>query len=207
MNLTSKLILSCVAIGGLALSPAQVDAAGRGSAAAGAGAHFNNAMARVSAAGGARPVMSRNAPSANAGRFAGRQWNGNGSGHWSGNGNGHWRDGNHNWHHRGRYYPRYYGYYPYWDYGFGYPYYGLSTSLYYDGYGYGDNGYGYERNRSGNLVAGVQQRLARAGYYRGEIDGVIGSGTRRAIRSYERSHGLPVDGRIDGELLGRLGLS
>jgi peptidoglycan hydrolase-like protein with peptidoglycan-binding domain len=53
----------------------------------------------------------------------------------------------------------------------------------------------------------VQHELARAGYYHGAIDGVIGNGTRSAIRAYESANGLPVDGRIDADLLSRMGLS
>jgi peptidoglycan hydrolase-like protein with peptidoglycan-binding domain len=53
----------------------------------------------------------------------------------------------------------------------------------------------------------VQRRLARAGYYRGAIDGVIGEGTRRAVAAYERNNGLSVDGRIDRQLLATLGLA
>ena len=38
-------------------------------------------------------------------------------------------------------------------------------------------------------VAELQRRLARAGYYRGSVDGVLGPQTRRAIRAYEADHG------------------
>lgn len=94
--------------------------------------------------------------------------------------------------------------YPY--YGYGYPYYGS----YPYGYGY------YHRPRTvvyetvytdDATVAAVQRRLARGGYYRGAIDGVIGNGTRMAIRAYERNNGLRVDGRIDRRLLATLGLA
>jgi len=34
----------------------------------------------------------------------------------------------------------------------------------------------------------LQRRLARAGYYHGSIDGVLGPQTRRAIRAYEQEH-------------------
>jgi peptidoglycan hydrolase-like protein with peptidoglycan-binding domain len=60
--------------------------------------------------------------------------------------------------------------------------------------------------RGGSVVAEVQQELARAGYYRGSIDGVVGNGTRNAIRAYERANRLRVDGRIDQELLRSLRL-
>jgi len=58
-----------------------------------------------------------------------------------------------------------------------------------------------------SMAAQVQQRLARAGYYHGPIDGIIGDGTRRAIRSYERDNGLRADGEIDRQLLATMGLS
>ncbi len=80
------------------------------------------------------------------------------------------------------------------------------TGYGYGGYGYGDygygNGYGYgyssgRQYGSGSQygsatrsrVAELQRRLARAGYYRGSIDGVLGPQTRRAIRAYEQEHG------------------
>lgn len=101
--------------------------------------------------------------------------------------------------------------------GFGYPFYGYYDPFYYGYYPYGYSPYGYYPGRvvrgemvaadNGSIVARVQQRLARAGYYHGAVDGVMGSGTRRAIRNYERSHGLPVDGEIDDQLLARLGLA
>jgi len=112
-------------------------------------------------------------------------------------------------------YPSYGGYYS------GYPYYGN----YYGGYPYGYNSYQYGYNNyyygSGSpysfnrysnrdydaVVTHVQQRLARAGYYRGPIDGVIGPRTRYAILAYERNHGLPADGVIGNRLLRTMGLA
>ena len=52
----------------------------------------------------------------------------------------------------------------------------------------------------------VQSELARKGYYGGVIDGVIGSQTRAAIRTYQVDRGIPVTGRIDGALLRSLRL-
>src|SRR6478672_6710665 len=117
--------------------------------------------------------------------------------------------------------PFYGGYYG------GYPYYGSS---YYGGYPYGSYGYGYYpygygansyygstypsyynrsvyRGYGGSTVVRVQERLARAGYYRGPIDGVMGPRTRYAIRVYERRHGLPADGIIDRHLLATMGIA
>jgi Putative peptidoglycan binding domain len=81
--------------------------------------------------------------------------------------------------------------YPYYDY---YPY-GYYEPPVYQGYSGGVS-----------VIVQVQRRLASAGYYRGAIDGVIGSGTRRAIRSYERSHGLPVDGALSERFLATMRL-
>jgi hypothetical protein len=93
-------------------------------------------------------------------------------------------------------------------YGYGYPYYGS----YPYGYGYGyysprTTYYAETRINDDATVAAVQRRLARGGYYHGSIDGVIGNGTRTAIRAYERNNGLPVDGEIDRQLLRTLGLA
>ena len=79
-----------------------------------------------------------------------------------------------------------------------YPYYGYYP---YDYYGYNDYGYG-----NTNTVVEVQRRLARAGYYHGAIDGIIGSQTRRAIRAYERDHNMPAYSVIDRQLLATMGL-
>ena len=69
-------------------------------------------------------------------------------------------------------------------------------------YGYSDYRYGY-----GNAtVVEVQRRLARAGYYHGAIDGIMGPQTRRAIRAYERDHNMPAYGVIDGQRLTTMGL-
>ena len=114
----------------------------------------------------------------------------------------HW---NHNRHYRSRS-NFYFGFGLGYPYGYGYPY--------YDSYPYG---YGYYTPRvqvyatSGinddATVAAVQRRLARGGYYHGSIDGVIGPGTRTAIRAFERNNGLPVDGVIDPQLLRTMGLA
>jgi putative peptidoglycan binding protein len=71
-----------------------------------------------------------------------------------------------------------------------YPYYGYYP---YDYYGYyGDNDYGY--GNAASRVIEVQRLLARAGYYHGPIDGIMGPQTRRAIRAYERDHNTPAYG-------------
>jgi Putative peptidoglycan binding domain len=115
-------------------------------------------------------------------------------------------------------YPYGYGYYPYGygysPYGYGYGYdsgYGYGSGYYgYGGGGYYGNGYGnsyygngyygngvyrssyYSGDRSNGSrsdVARLQRQLARAGYYRGPIDGVMGSRTHYALRAYRHDHG------------------
>ncbi|HEY6071290.1 MAG TPA: peptidoglycan-binding domain-containing protein [Chthoniobacterales bacterium] len=115
------------------------------------------------------------------------------------------------WNHHRYYRPRssvYFGFglgYPDYGYGWGYPYYGA----YPYGYGYYTPRYTtYDRGITDDAtVAAVQRRLARGGYYHGAIDGVIGPGTRNAIRAFESNNGLPVDGVIDTQLLRTMGLS
>jgi peptidoglycan hydrolase-like protein with peptidoglycan-binding domain len=51
-----------------------------------------------------------------------------------------------------------------------------------------------------SAVGRVQAGLARLGYQPGPVDGVLGSRTQSAIRSYQRDHGLLVDGRPTEEL-------
>lgn len=118
----------------------------------------------------------------------------------------HW--GNHNWGHH-RHWPRSriffdvgFGY----PFGYGYPYYGYYPYEY--GYYAGPREVVYQAaTTDGSIIVEVQRRLARAGYYRGAIDGVVGHGTRSAIRSYERAHGLRVDDQIDQRLLATMGLA
>lgn len=131
----------------------------------------------------------------NRGDFRGRRFDGNRRGFHR----GRWGHRHHRRHHRHRrFYPFYYSS---WPFGFGYPYWGTSVAYYYDGTpGYADYG------SAESLAVAVQQELARAGYYHGAIDGIIGSGTRRALRAYESAHGLPMDGRIDSDLLATMGL-
>lgn len=92
-------------------------------------------------------------------------------------------------------------YYPY-QYGYDPGYY--DSGNYQGGDYYGQNGYGDENTNS--TVAAAQQRLAREGYYRGQIDGVLGPGTRAAIAQYQSNHGLHVTGALSSDTLQALGL-
>ena len=123
------------------------------------------------------------------------------SGHRSGSHHGGFRHhGGHRRHHGGGFL-----FYPYYSAFYGSFYPGYGSWGYYPGYGYG--GYGDSRGYAkggGSVVTDVQSALADAGYYRGEIDGVIGNGTRNAIRRFQRDNGLPVTGRLDQRLLDAL---
>jgi hypothetical protein len=92
----------------------------------------------------------------------------------------------------GWWYPPYDGYDPYYD--------DQST---YDSQ-YGDSQYGTEYWN--NLAMSVQTKLAEQGYYRGQIDGIIGSGSVQAIRQFQSDHGLAITGKIDPKLLNALGI-
>jgi hypothetical protein len=103
------------------------------------------------------------------------------------------------------YYPYGYGYYPYGYYPYGYGYSSYPSSSYSYGYSsYRPTYAGQTTNTS--VVVQVQQRLARAGYYHGRADGVMGSQTRSAIRAYQHAHNMRVDGAINDQLLGTMGL-
>lgn len=123
-------------------------------------------------------------------------------------------DHRHHWDHHdyrsGHYYHGYgygYGYRPYYYGGYGYPFFGgpsfgvsINTSpTYYRGVDRSDSS-------GDDLGADVQRELAHRGFYRGEIDGDVGPGTRAAIREYQYRNGLEVTGRIDRSLLRSLDL-
>lgn len=200
MNWKRLILLSGVALAVIAVpvADAQRNGAQRGEA-------------RVSGGSGIRAAA---ATRGSARSFEGRR------GNWRGGDNrgNRWSNNRHRGHrHHHHFRPRFYGGfggfgspygYGYPGYGYGYPYYGASAQLYYNGY---NPGRVYEGRSAGNsggsLIAQMQQELASGGYYRGAIDGVIGNGTRSAIRAYERDNGLRVDGRVDQQLLARMGLS
>jgi putative peptidoglycan binding protein len=110
------------------------------------------------------------------------------------------------------------GFYPYdywYPYGYGYGYYG---SAYYpydydagvyegDGADYSSQG-GYRSTvpSTDSTVAAVQEQLAQQGYYRGEIDGIFGAKTRRAVVRYQGDQGLHVTGNLNADTLQALGL-
>jgi len=140
-------------------------------------------------------------------------FSGSGRGGFSGGGRGSFAFGGrgYNYGGRGGYGRGGYGGYGYggYGYGYGYPYYGDYP---YYGYDYDEPAYtvygpSYNNGGDGSSVSvRVQRELARDGYYRGPIDGVIGPGTQAAIEAYQRDNGLRVTGTINGRLLDSMDL-
>jgi hypothetical protein len=95
---------------------------------------------------------------------------------------------------------------------FGFPYWWYPDYYYYGYYGYPydypsyDHSPVYDYRYWYGLATTVQTELARRGYYHGPVDGVIGPGSRQAIRAFQEAHGLPVTGLVDPPLLKALKL-
>lgn len=59
---------------------------------------------------------------------------------------------------------------------------------------------------SGNEVKQIQTRLKAWGYYNGAVDGVYGSKTQAAVKSFQRANGLTADGVAGPKTLAAIGL-
>jgi hypothetical protein len=92
----------------------------------------------------------------------------------------------------------------YWNAGYWFPAWGYapSVSYVYDGPIYAYNGWTPDR-----ITVDVQEQLARAGYYDGPIDGVLGPMTREAIAAYQADNGLAITSAIDEPTLATLGIA
>ena len=102
-----------------------------------------------------------------------------------------------------------FGFWPWWWWGWpgwwdeGYPDYGYYPS-------YDDssaNAPQYGADYWNKLAMSVQTKLANQGYYHGQVDGIVGSGSIEAIRRFQADHGLKATGKIDPKLLKALGVS
>ena len=65
----------------------------------------------------------------------------------------------------------------------------------------------YRQGSSGAEVRTLQEKLSRWGYYDGPVDGIFGSGTRRAVMLFQRKNGLTDDGIVGPATLRALGMS
>jgi hypothetical protein len=91
----------------------------------------------------------------------------------------------------------------YWNAGYWFPAWGYAPSVtyVYDGPIYGYNGLSPDQ-----VTVNVQEQLARAGYYDGPIDGMLGPMTREAIAAFQADNGLVITSAIDEPTLATLGL-
>jgi putative peptidoglycan binding protein len=96
------------------------------------------------------------------------------------------------------------GYY-YWNDGYWYPAWGYNPSNEY--YAYDAPIYvGHRAEPPDRVIADVQAELQEMGYYKGEVDGLLGPLTREALTSYQADQGLTPTAVIDEPTLDSLGM-
>jgi Putative peptidoglycan binding domain len=96
------------------------------------------------------------------------------------------------------------GYY-YWNNGYWYPAWGYNPSAEY--YAYDGPIYaGHSAEPPDKVIADVQAVLQEMGYYRGEVDGLLGPLTREALAAYQADQGLTTTAAIDQPTLDSLGM-
>ena len=57
-----------------------------------------------------------------------------------------------------------------------------------------------------NEVKQIQEKLKRWGYYKGNVDGIYGSKTVSAVKSFQKKNGLTVDGIAGDKTLSAMGI-
>jgi putative peptidoglycan binding protein len=93
----------------------------------------------------------------------------------------------------------------FWDAGYWYPAWGYDEAAAY--YPYDGPIYVGPRARPfDQVVADVQSLLQDMGFYKGEVDGLVGPLTQQAVAAYQSSQGLPPTAAIDRPTLDSLGL-
>jgi hypothetical protein len=97
------------------------------------------------------------------------------------------------------------GYY-YWNNGYWYPAWGYDPSAEYYAYD-GPIYVGHHAEPPDKVIADVQAVLQQMGYYRGEVDGLLGPLTREALTAYQADQGLATTAAIDEPTLDSLGMS
>jgi hypothetical protein len=96
------------------------------------------------------------------------------------------------------------GYY-YWNNGYWYPAWGYNPSAEYYAYD-GPIYVGHRAEPPDKVIADVQAVLQQMGYYRGEVDGLLGPLTREALTAYQADNGLTTTAAIDQPTLDSLGM-
>jgi len=116
------------------------------------------------------------------------------------------------WHDQGWYRSRYNrveliggGYY-YWNNGYWYPAWGYDSGAQYYAYD-GPIYVGHRAEPPDRVIADVQAELQQMGYYKGEVDGLLGPMTREALTAYQADQGLATTAAIDEPTLDSLGMS
>lgn len=97
------------------------------------------------------------------------------------------------------------GYY-YFNNGYWYPAWGYDPAAQYYAYD-GPIYVGQRAEPPDQVIADVQAALQDMGYYRGEVDGLLGPLTREALTAYQGDHGLYTTAVIDEPTLDALGMS
>ena len=64
----------------------------------------------------------------------------------------------------------------------------------------------YKVGSQGSTVQEIQKRLKSWGYYTGDVDGIFGSRTEKAVRWFQSKNGLTVDGKVGQQTLAALGI-
>ena len=96
------------------------------------------------------------------------------------------------------------GYY-YWNNNYWYPAWGYNDSQQYYVYD-GPIYVGRRAEPPDRVIADVQAVLLEMGYYKGEVDGLLGPLTRQALTSYQAEQGLVTTAAIDEPTLDALGM-
>jgi len=99
----------------------------------------------------------------------------------------------------------YWGGYWYWDGGYWFPAWGYDPVFV--GYVYDGPIFAYANLPPDQVVVNVQEALQDQGYYRGDVDGQLGTQTRDALAAYQRDHELEVSAAIDEPTVQSLGLA
>jgi putative peptidoglycan binding protein len=97
------------------------------------------------------------------------------------------------------------GYY-FWNNGYWYPAWGYNPSAQYYAYD-GPIYVGQRAEPPDKVIADVQAVLQQMGYYKGEVDGLLGPMTREALATYQADQGLTQTAAIDEPTLDALGMS
>lgn len=59
----------------------------------------------------------------------------------------------------------------------------------------------------GDDVIKIQKALKKWGYYNGSVDGIFGSGTLAAVKSFQKKNGLKVDGIVGPATAAKMGIT